>query len=117
MSNDKLREAFESWAITSAWMGLSGECLEFIDGGYVNCEVQAAWLGWQASREALVIELPVISDELLTAAYWDFDARRKGYPPYKVPAGHECSDFKVSITSTIVASVLGETVSVPKELV
>lgn len=58
MSNDKLREAFESWAITSAWMGLSGECLEFIDGGYVNCEVQAAWLGWQASREALVIELP-----------------------------------------------------------
>ena len=76
-----------------------------------------AWRWWQRSREALVIELPVISDELLTAAYWDFDARRKGYPPYKVPAGHECSDFKVSITSTIVASVLGETVSVPKELV
>ena len=32
--------------------------MEFIDGGYVNCEVQAAWLAWQASREALVIELP-----------------------------------------------------------
>lgn len=57
MSNE-MREEFESWAITSAWMGLSGECLEFIDGGYVNCEVQAAWLGWQASRESLVIELP-----------------------------------------------------------
>lgn len=55
---DKMREEFEAWAITSAWMGLSGECLEFIDGGYVNCEVQAAWLAWQASREALVIELP-----------------------------------------------------------
>ena len=55
---DKMREEFESWAITSAWMGLSGECLEFIDGGYVNCEVQAAWLAWQASREALVIDWP-----------------------------------------------------------
>ena len=55
---DKMREEFEAWAITSAWLGLSDECMEFIDGGYVNCEVQAAWLAWQASREALVIELP-----------------------------------------------------------
>lgn len=88
---------------------------------YIDPMAQADWesfqKGWNQSRAAVVIELPVISDELLTAAYWDFDARRKGYPPYKVPAGHECSDFKVSITSTIVASVLGETVSVPKELV
>lgn len=67
MSSDKLREAFESWAITSAWMGLSGECLEFIDGGYVNCEVQAAWLGWQASRETLVIELPPARPEPISS--------------------------------------------------
>lgn len=57
---DKMREEFEAWAITSAWLGLTGECMEFIDGGYVNCEVQAAWLGWRASRESLVIELPQI---------------------------------------------------------
>ena len=62
---DKMREEFEAWAITSAWMGLSGECLEFIDGGYVNCEVQAAWLGWQASREALVIDLPKVIGSLM----------------------------------------------------
>lgn len=55
---DKMREEFEAWAITCAWLGLSDECMEFIDGGYVNGEVQAAWLGWQASRETLVIELP-----------------------------------------------------------
>jgi hypothetical protein len=57
---DKMREEFEAWAITSAWLGLSDECMEFIDDGYVNCEVQAAWLAWQASREALVIEWPQI---------------------------------------------------------
>ena len=56
--SDNMREEFEAWAVTCAWMGLSDECLEFIDGGYVNCEVQAAWLAWQASRETLVIELP-----------------------------------------------------------
>ena len=55
---DKMREEFEAWAITSAWLGLSDECMEFIDDGYVNCEVQAAWLAWQASREALVVDWP-----------------------------------------------------------
>ena len=56
--SDNMREEFEAWAVTCAWMGLSDECLEFIDGGYVNCEVQAAWLAWQASRETLVIDWP-----------------------------------------------------------
>lgn len=53
-----MREQFEAWAITSAWLGLVGDDLEFIDGGYVYPEVQSAWLSWQASRESLVIALP-----------------------------------------------------------
>jgi hypothetical protein len=55
---DKAREEFEAWAISSAWLGLSAECLEFFEGGYVQGETQAAWLGWQASRSVLVVVLP-----------------------------------------------------------
>lgn len=59
MSTEKMRESFEAWAITSAWLGLVGDDLEFIDGGYVYPEVQSAWLSWQASRAAIEVELPV----------------------------------------------------------
>lgn len=57
MSTEKMRESFEAWAITSAWLGLVGDDLEFIDGGYVYPEVQSAWLSWQASRAAIEVEL------------------------------------------------------------
>ena len=63
MDIDKVGAEFEAWAIISAWLGLSEEDMEFFDGGYVNCEAQAAWLGWQASRESLVIHLPFAFDQ------------------------------------------------------
>jgi hypothetical protein len=59
--NEKMREEFEAWAITSAWLGLVGDDLEFINGGYVYPEVKSAWLSWQASRESLVIDLSDLS--------------------------------------------------------
>lgn len=60
MSNLKMREEFEAWAFRCAWLGLSDECMarDEINGGYYGLELHAAWLAWQASREALVIELP-----------------------------------------------------------
>ena len=60
MSNDKMREEFEAWAITCAWLGLSDECMEREETGYVGLELHAAWLAWQASRAAVVVELPKI---------------------------------------------------------
>lgn len=42
---DKMREEFEAWFFGES--GLS-----------VNCE-NTSWQAWQASREALVVELPV----------------------------------------------------------
>lgn len=56
--NDKMREEFEAWAMTSAYLGLSDTCMERFEDGYLGGEVHAAWIAWQASREALVIELP-----------------------------------------------------------
>lgn len=74
------------------------------DADAVNMLKAAAW-AWQASR-ASSDELPALTDELLTAAYWDFDARRKGYPPYAAPAGQECGAFKAAIVSVIEAQGL-----------
>lgn len=56
MSNDKMREEFEEWLIP-AW---SREKFVDEDGDlqYREDWVQGAWIGWQASRQVLVIELP-----------------------------------------------------------
>ena len=54
MSNDKMREEFEAWAITCAWLGLSDECMERDETGYIGLELHAAWLAWQASRAAVM---------------------------------------------------------------
>jgi hypothetical protein len=69
--SESMREEFEVWAITSAWLGLSSDCMEFVDGGYLNCEVQAAWLAWQASRAVLCVELPAweqYDDDMVSGA-------------------------------------------------
>lgn len=61
-----------------------------------------------AEEIALVLTCPELlpTDEVLNQAYWDFDARRKGYPPYTAPAGQECSAFKVAVISAIEAQGL-----------
>ena len=64
---DKMREEFESWAFQCPWLGLSDECMarDEINGGYYGLELHAAWLAWQASREALVIDLPKVIGSLM----------------------------------------------------
>ena len=52
MSNDKVREQFEAWALS---------CNQMIDksnGVYLVHSVDCLWVAWRASREALVIDLP-----------------------------------------------------------
>ncbi|WP_122499972.1 hypothetical protein [Pseudomonas viridiflava] len=52
MSNDKVRERFEAWALS---------CNQIIDkanGVYLVRSVDCLWVAWRASREALVIDLP-----------------------------------------------------------
>ena len=62
MSNSKMREDFEVWECYSdqgpqtdpIWMEYSSA-----SNAYGILSVQANWIVWQASREALVIELPM----------------------------------------------------------
>ena len=50
--SEKIREAFESWAI-------SCHMCTYLDGvGYRHQSTEWAWMAWQASRAALVVELP-----------------------------------------------------------
>lgn len=68
---DKLREEFEEWV-----MNISSGCAELsltIHGTYDSWDVERYWDAWQASRAAIVVELPPInipsaSDTLLKAA-------------------------------------------------
>ena len=55
MSNEKMREEFEAWAIE----GWPGERLaKFANGDYCGHTLNFCWLSWQASRSAVVVELP-----------------------------------------------------------
>ena len=64
---DKMREEFEAWAFQCPWLGLSEECMarDEINGGYYGLELHAAWLAWQASREALLKKQDQEQEEFL----------------------------------------------------
>ena len=51
--SDKMREQFEEWA-----KHLPLANLERHLDGYVNQHINSYWATWQASRAALVVELP-----------------------------------------------------------
>ncbi|MBV4514999.1 hypothetical protein [Pseudomonas kurunegalensis] len=55
-----MREQFEAWH-ASAVVGDPPHD-KFNNGDYRNQHVQRYWLGWQASREAVVVELPKFED-------------------------------------------------------
>lgn len=54
---DISREQFEKFAL-SAEGGLFAGLAKGEDGEYLNYAAQCYWLFWQASREAVVVELP-----------------------------------------------------------
>ena len=53
MSNDKMREEFEAWAISDM-----GYMVARAGDGYKCDYMNTAWLAWKASRDALCVELP-----------------------------------------------------------
>lgn len=61
MSESKMREEFEAWVISN-WpnqsLGRFNPLHGVTEGEYTGFTVQHCWEAWQASREALAIELP-----------------------------------------------------------
>ena len=58
--SDKMRDGFESWCLANGYTLRPAEtnCGIIIEGDYGHPTVQIAWQAWQASRAALVVELP-----------------------------------------------------------
>ena len=56
---DKCREQFEAWAInTKDQFGVPFFTIKNANGKYVDHGTEISWQAWQASRQALVVELP-----------------------------------------------------------
>jgi hypothetical protein len=79
MTEDKMREEFEAWAVS-----ICRDVTRYDDGAceYACMDTESDWLCWQASREALVIELPPLpkaqrSDEEATFSAGGCDMLRK----------------------------------------
>lgn len=65
MDTNKMREQFEVWAaknyVVPPGIGHLFVRAEIGDG-YRLSNINHAWRGWQASREAVVVELPMFDD-------------------------------------------------------
>lgn len=53
--SDKMREEFEEWLIS---IYPNQEVTRYSDGDYTSFSTGYCWAAWQASRAALVVELP-----------------------------------------------------------
>lgn len=58
--SEKMRDGFEQWCLANGYTLIPAEtkCGIIIDGDYGHPTVQIAWQAWQASRAALVVDLP-----------------------------------------------------------
>lgn len=55
---DISREQFETFALSAEGGLFAGHLTKGEDGEYLNYAAQCYWLFWQASRAAVVVELP-----------------------------------------------------------
>jgi hypothetical protein len=54
--SEQMKKEFENWAVAEGFR------LTTYDGSYAVETTDAGWRAWQASRQALVVELPTIND-------------------------------------------------------
>ena len=69
--SEKMRDGFESWCLANGYTLRPAEtnCGIIIEGYYGHLTVQVAWQAWQASRAALVVELPPEREERFIDSY------------------------------------------------
>lgn len=61
------QDEFQTWALNEGYIDFRQEA-----GRYVNPTIRAMWIGWQASRTELVVELPERFDKYDSGdwTYW-----------------------------------------------
>ena len=79
--SDRMRKEFEEWAKED---GIDLELVVTPHGSYyADEEARAAWDGWQASRQALVVDLPKVTGDAAYDAQEVHDALDKAGVSYK----------------------------------
>lgn len=58
---DKIRAEFEKSIAEIPWFGVGDWSFVRYEDGYMDCEIHSAWLAWQASRAALVVDVSSIT--------------------------------------------------------
>lgn len=93
MSSEKIREQFESWAVEEAkrrdYKFMGNVLKRDPSGEYSTTWVDMAWIGWEASRATLVIELPNLESWL------DLDGRP-----------NTCGEYQDALISSVEAAGL-----------
>jgi hypothetical protein len=97
MSSENMREEFEAWAVADA--GSTCKQLKFERGGewYLGRDHQVmnlGWAAWQASRAAVVVELPEVCEDEIDQVGGEQLVRY--YPVRGVLAAIEAAGLKVS---------------------
>ena len=65
MDTNKMRDTYEAWAIQDAASVGRGLVIDREGDWYIGNDAQflnLGWASWQASREAVVVELPMFDD-------------------------------------------------------
>lgn len=95
MKDKQSRDEFEAWATRKA-VECSYAYMSYLlsrhpeTGDYNTTWVDSAWMGWQASREAIVIELP---------EHFEYDNPGEAFPAIKdCRTAIEAAGLKVSNT-------------------
>lgn len=64
---DIMRQEFEAWSLSYAersnYQHMKNVTAKFPDGSYTTTWVDSAWIGWQASRAELCVELPDVDGD------------------------------------------------------
>lgn len=60
MSTEKMREEFEAWVKT--FNRMPAALFQDSKGCYINDFIECRWLGWEASRQHILIDLPTEYD-------------------------------------------------------
>lgn len=93
MDTNKMREQFEAWIssyIGSTWLGRNDHQMD----EYIDENAQFMWEAWQASREAVVVELPEVQSDMIDQVGGEQEVRY--YPQMALITAIEAQGLKVA---------------------
>ena len=92
MDTNKMREQFEAWIssyIGSTWLGRNDHQMD----EYIDENAQFMWEAWQASREAVAVELPEVQSDMIDQVGGEQEVRY--YPQMALITAIEAQGLKV----------------------